>query len=209
MLLSASLTGSFVTLATHIIHSLGLWGVGGLVLISAVIGIPGTEAPMLFAGFNVYQGNFSLIGIIAFGVGGDLIGASIAYAIAFFGLHEVLARPGSPLHISEHKLQTAHAWFERYGSPVIVVSRLIPLLRAAFPYAAGLAEMAYWRFIAMAAIGSTIWITGLALLGRAVGSDWQSWRHNLEYVDYAAVVLVVCAIAYLAYRQRQRQRAAL
>ncbi len=209
MLLSASITGSLVTLATHIIHSLGLWGVAGLVLISAVIGIPGTEAPMLFAGFNVYQGNFSLIGIIAFGVGGDLIGASIAYAIAFFGLHEVLARPGSPLHISERKLQTAHAWFERYGSPVIVVSRLIPLLRAAFPYAAGLAEMAYWRFIAMAAIGSTIWITGLALLGRAVGSDWQSWRHNLEYVDYAAVVLVVFAIAYLVYRQRQRQRAAL
>jgi membrane protein DedA with SNARE-associated domain len=209
MLLSASITGSLVTLATHIIHSLGLWGVGGLVLISAVIGIPGTEAPMLFAGFNVYQGSFSLIGIIAFGVGGDLIGASIAYAIAFYGLHEVLARPGSPLHISERKLQTAHAWFERYGSPVIVVSRLIPLLRAAFPYAAGLAEMAYWRFIAMAAIGSTIWITGLAVLGRAVGSDWQSWRHNLEYVDYAAVVLVVCAIAYLVYRQRQRQRAAL
>ncbi|MGO9751728.1 MAG: DedA family protein [Solirubrobacteraceae bacterium] len=204
MFLAASITSSLVTLATHIIHSLGLWGVGGLVLMSAVIGLPGTEAPMLFAGFNVYQGSFSLVGIIAFGVAGDLLGASIAYAIAYFGLHEALARPGSPLHISERKLETAHAWFDRYGAPVIIVSRLIPLLRAAFPYAAGIAEMAYWRFIALAAVGSVIWISGLALLGRAVGSDWAAWRQHLEYVDYAAILLAVGAIVYVVLRQRQR-----
>ena len=34
------------------------------------------------------------------------------------------------------------------------------------------------------------------MLGREVGSNWQSWRHNLEYVDYAVVALVVAAIAY-------------
>ena len=92
---------------------------------------------------------------------------------------------------------------------MIIVSRMIPLLRAVFPYAAGIAEMAYWRFISLAAIGTVIWITGLALLGRAVGSDWQTWKNNLEYVDYAAVVLVLCGIGYLIVRQRRRQRAAL
>ena len=50
---------------------------------------------MLFAGFNVYQGNLSLVGIIVAGVVGDLIGASIAYAIAYFGLHEVLGAAGT------------------------------------------------------------------------------------------------------------------
>jgi membrane protein DedA with SNARE-associated domain len=204
MLLAASVTGSLVTLATHIIRSLGLWGVAGLVLVSALIGVPGTEAPMLFAGFNVYWGHFSLVGIIAAGVAGDLIGASIAYAIAHFGLHEVLARPGSPLHLSERRLATAHAWFERYGAPVIVVSRLIPLIRAAFPYAAGIAEMPYWRFISLAAVGSVLWIGALGLLGRAVGSDWSSWQHKLGYVDYAAVALAVCAVVYVAVRWRSR-----
>ncbi|MGO9977337.1 MAG: DedA family protein [Solirubrobacteraceae bacterium] len=204
MLDAASITGTFVTVATQVVNSLGLWGVAGLMISSAVVGVPGTELTMLFAGFNVFQGNLSMVGIIGAGVAGDLIGATIAYAIAYYGLHEVLARPGSPLHISERKLEMAHAWFERYGAPVIIVSRLLPLIRSIFPYAAGIAKMPYWRFISLAAIGSIIWVVGLAFLGRAVGSDWQSWRHNLDYVDYAAAALLLAALGYLLVRRRQR-----
>src|SRR5579863_323533 len=198
MLPAASITNSLVTVATHIIRSLGLWGVGALTVSSGVSGVPGTEAAMLFAGFNVYQGHLSLPGIIAAGVIGDLIGATIAYTIGYYGLHELLERPGSPLRISARHLDTAHSWFDRFGAPVIVVSRLLPLIRAAFPYAAGIAEMAYWRFISLAAVGSIIWIGGLGILGKAVGSDWQSWRSHLDYVDYGAVALVVLGLAWLA-----------
>lgn len=201
MLPAASITNSLVTVATHIIRSLGLWGVGALTVSSGVIGVPGTEATMLFAGFNVYQGHLSLPGIIAAGVIGDLIGATIAYTIGYYGLHELLERPGSPLRISARHLDTAHSWFDRFGAPVIVVSRLLPLIRAAFPYAAGIAEMAYWRFISLAAVGSIIWIGGLGILGKAVGSNWQSWRAHLDYVDYGAVALVVLALAWLVFKR--------
>ena len=53
LLFHASVTDSLVTLATHIINHLGLAGVALLTLSSAVIVVPGTEATMLFAGFNV------------------------------------------------------------------------------------------------------------------------------------------------------------
>jgi membrane protein DedA with SNARE-associated domain len=201
MLPAASITNSLVTVATHIIRSLGLWGVGALTVSSGVIGVPGTEATMLFAGFNVYQGHLSLPGIIVAGVIGDLIGATIAYSIGYHGLHELLERPGSPLRISARHLETAHSWFDRFGAPVILVSRLLPLIRAAFPYAAGIAEMAYWRFISLAAVGSIIWIGGLGILGKAVGSDWQSWRAHLDYVDYGAVAVVVLALAWLLVKR--------
>ena len=200
MLLDASITDSLVTLATHIIRDLGLAGVAVMNLTSGVIGVPGTEPTMLFAGFNVFQGHLTLLGIIVFGVLGDLLGATVAYVIGKRGLVELLERAG-PLHVSERRMQLAHGWFERYGTPVIIVSRCIPLVRAAFPYAAGIAEVSYLRFISLAAVGSVVWIGGLGLLGKAVGSSWVSWRHNLEYVDYAAVALVVCAIAYLVVRR--------
>jgi membrane protein DedA with SNARE-associated domain len=200
----ASLTGPLINLATNVIDSLGYAGVAVLTATTGVIGLPGTEPVMLFAGFDVYNGNLTLPGIIVAGVAGDMAGASIAYAIGYYGRRELLERQGSKLHVNPQKLDRAHRWSERYGAPAIFLSRLIPFARAAFPYAAGVAEMPFARFFLAALGGSIIWISGLGILGREVGSNWSSWRHHLEYVDYAVVVLVLAAIAYLLIRRRSR-----
>ena len=203
LLALASVTGPLVDLATHVIGTLGLAGVAVMTATTGVIGLPGTEPTMLFAGFNVYQGHLTLLGIVVFGVLGDMVGASIAYAIGYFGRRELLERQGSRLHVSRRKLQRAEAWSDRYGAPVIFVSRMIPFARLAFPYAAGIAEMPFVRFAVSALLGSIVWITALGLLGREVGSDWSSWRRHIEYVDYAVVVLIVAAIVYLVYKRRR------
>jgi membrane protein DedA with SNARE-associated domain len=202
-ILLASITGPLVNLATSIIRNLGLAGVLGLTAITGVIGVPGTEPTMLFAGFNVYQHHLSLIGIVIAGSIGDVLGASAAYAIGYFGSRELLEHQGGKLHVNQRGLDRAHRWFERYGAPVVFVSRLVPFVRAAFPYAAGVARMGYVRFITLAALGSVIWIGALGILGRAVGRSWESWRHHLEYADYAAVALVVIAIVLLLVRRRR------
>ena len=67
---------------------------------------------------------------------------------------------------------------------MMFIGRFTPLIRIVFPYSAGVAEMPFGRCIAFSALGSIGWITGLALLGRAVGSQWPTWRHHLDYVDY-------------------------
>jgi membrane protein DedA with SNARE-associated domain len=156
---------------------------------------------MLFAGFNVFQKSLSLPGIIIFGVLGDVVGACIAYAIGYFGRIELLERHGRKLHVNRRGLERAESWFARFGSPVIFLSRLIPFVRAAFPYAAGVAEMPFGRFVVFTTLGSIVWIGALGLLGDAVGSSWESWRHNLEYVDYVGAAIVVGAIAYLIVRR--------
>jgi membrane protein DedA with SNARE-associated domain len=201
--LLASLTAPLVNLATHLIASIGLAGVALLTLSSGVIGVPGTEPTMLFAGFDVFQGNLTLPGIIVAGVVGDVAGASIAYSIGFFGQRELLESHGSKLHVSASGVERAHRWFDRYGAPVIFVSRLLPLIRAAFPYAAGVARMPFLRFFTMATLGSILWIGGLAVLGREVGAQWQTWRHHLEYVDYVGAVVLVAAVVYLIVRWRR------
>ena len=143
---------------------------------------------MLFAGFDVYQGNLTLPGIIVAGVVGDMAGASIAYCDRLLRLAGSCSSDRArKLHVSAAQAGPAHRWFERYGAPAIFVSRMLPVVRAAFPYAAGVAEMPFWRFFVLATLGSIIWIGGLAVLGREVGSQWQTWRHHLEYVDYAGL----------------------
>ncbi len=199
-LLLASITGPLVTFATNLIDSLGLFGVGLLTMITGVIGIPGTEPTMLFAGFDAFRGHLTLPGIIIAGTIGDVAGACIAYAIGYYGRRELLERQGSKLHVSGSGLDRAHRWFERWGAPAIFFSRLLPFVRAAFPYAAGVAEMPFWRFLPLVALGSLIWIGALGILGYEVGAEWQSWRHHLEYVDYVGAVVVVAAVVYLVVR---------
>jgi membrane protein DedA with SNARE-associated domain len=203
-LLIASLTGPLVTFATHVINTLGLAGVLVMTTTTGIIGLPGTEPTMLFAGFDVYQGHQTLVGIIIAGVVGDVLGASIAYAIGYWGRRELLERHGAKIHMSAERLERPTRWFDRFGSPVIFVSRLLPGIRAVFPYAAGVSEMRFGRFFIFTVLGSIIWIGGLAVLGREVGHDWASWRRHLEYGDYALAVIVVLIIAYLVLRRLRR-----
>jgi membrane protein DedA with SNARE-associated domain len=205
-LVLASLTGPLVDAATHVIGSLGYAGVVLMCTTSGVIGVPGTEPTMLFAGFNVYQGKLTLVGIIIAGIIGDTIGASIAYLIGNRASEALMESHNSKLHVKPERIQRAHRWFDRWGAPVIIVSRWIPLGRAAFPYAAGVAEMPFVRFITYAVIGSAVWMTGLGFLGREVGSDWKSWRSHLEYADYVVAAIVVIGIAYLVLRRRRDNR---
>ena len=60
-----------------------------------------------------------------------------------------------------------------------------------------------------AALGSLIWVSGLSVLGREVGHQWTTWRHHLEYVDYAAAAVVVAVIVWFLLRfvRSRRQRA--
>jgi membrane protein DedA with SNARE-associated domain len=205
-LLLASITGPLVHFATKVIGSLGVAGVFVMTTTTGVIGLPGTEPTMLFAGFDVYQGKLSLAGIIIGGVIGDVLGATIAYSIGYWG-RELLMRHGGKVHVSEQRLARAHRWFDRYGSPVIFVSRLLPGIRAVFPYAAGVSEMPFVRFFIFTLLGSIVWISGLAVLGREVGHNWPSWKNHLEYGDYALAALVVIAIAYLVLRRVRASRA--
>jgi len=205
-LLIASLSGPLVNAATHVIGSLGYAGVALMCATSGVIGLPGTEPTMLFAGFNVYQGKLTLVGIIIAGVVGDTIGASVAYLIGYRASEAMMEHEHSRFHVSRARITRAHRWFDRWGAPVIAFSRLIPLGRAAFPYAAGVAEMPFVKFITFAVIGSIAWMTGLGFLGRQVGADWQQWRNHLEYVDYAVIGIIVLGIAYLVLRRRRDSR---
>ncbi len=206
MLYTASVTDALVTLATHIIRDLGLGGVLLLNTITNVIFVPGTEPTMLFAGFNVYQHHLTMVGIIVFGVLGDLLGATIAYLIGYFGLYEVLERLPGPLNLGPHGLDRAEAWFDRWGLPAMTVSRWIPGGRAAGPYAAGIVKMPYLRFLPATAVGSIVWITGLAFIGKGVGASWNSWRKHLDYVDYAVVVIVIALLGWWIYKRVRASR---
>ena len=203
----ASVTNALVNVATTIINDLGYPGIF-LLLVAGSAGIPvSSEAVMLFAGFDVYRGHFSLAGILIVGIAGDLTGASVAYAIGYFGRIELVQRHGGKVHITPERLALAERWFARHGAKAIPICRVLPLVRAYMSFPAGFAEMPYLRFLALSALGGVPWIAFWGILGRAIGSHYHSVEKNLHYVDIAAVVLIAAAIVYFLYRRRRRKLA--
>jgi membrane protein DedA with SNARE-associated domain len=47
------------------------------------------------------------------------------------------------------------------------------------------------------------WVTGLAVLGRELGSKYTSLQGKLHYVDLAVAALIVVFAAYLLIRRRR------
>lgn len=191
-----------VNLATEFIGSAGYAGVFVLMTLeSACIPIP-SEAIMLFAGFSASKGELTLVGIVVAGVLGNLAGSWIAYAVGYYGRIDLLER-NRLIHINPKHLKWADDWFARYGGVTVFFSRMLPIIRTFISLPAGVAEMPFWRFTAYTLAGSIPWVLALALVGEAVGSNWEHWRHNIGYLDYVVLAAIVVGIVYLLVRRRR------
>jgi len=111
----ASITDPLVNAAVDVVDAMGLPGVFVLMLLeSACIPVP-SEATMLFAGFNVSNGEYSLFAATAVGSLANLVGSWIAYAVGYYGRIDILEKHGSKLHIKKSHLEWADRWFEQIG----------------------------------------------------------------------------------------------
>jgi membrane protein DedA with SNARE-associated domain len=203
VLVLASITGSLADFATRVVGDLGLAGVFVLsALGSACIPIP-SEVVMLFSGFNVALGKYSLFEATLAGVAGNVVGSWVAYAVGYYGRLELVERHGNKLHISPARLALVDRWFTRWGSAAVLFGRLLPIVRAFISLPAGAARMAFWRFTVLTTIGSIPWCLGLAYVGQQTRDNWTQWKDALHYVDYVVLVLLVVGVAWAIVRRRR------
>ena len=158
---------------------------------------------MLFAGFNVHKGEYSLLAITVVGSLANLGGSWLAYAVGYYGRIDLIEKHGHLLFIKPKHIEWADRWFARWGAPTVFFSRMLPIVRTFISLPAGVARMPFGRFTVLTLAGCIPWVLALALAGEAVGDEWQDLRKGFEYVDYAVLVLVVAAIVYAVIRRRR------
>jgi membrane protein DedA with SNARE-associated domain len=210
MLVFASITDPLVNFAVNVVGDLGLWGIALLMTPeSACIPIP-SEATMLFAGFNVAEGRYTLWEAVLVGSVANLVGSWIAYAVGYYGRVELLEKHGKWLHVKPSHIELTERWFQRYGGWAVFFSRMIPIVRTFISLPAGVARMPFWKFSILTLAGCVPWVLGLTLIGKSVGANWVDWKDKLHYVDYTVAVLIVLAVVYFGTRwwRGRRQRPA-
>ena len=202
-MLYASITDPIVNLAVDVVREMGLVGVFLLMLgESACLPIP-SEATMLFAGFNVAEGEYSLFLATFIGVAANVVGSWIAYAVGYFGRVDLIEKHGRKVLIKQHHLQTADRWFERHGDATVFFSRMLPIVRTFISLPAGVAKMPFWRFTVLTALGCIPWVFALVFIGKQAGDRWETWKDNLHYIDYAVVAVIIVGAVWLFIRWRR------
>jgi membrane protein DedA with SNARE-associated domain len=201
----ASITDPLVEFATNVVAELGLPGIFVLMLVeSACIPVP-SEATMLFAGFNVSEGEYSLLAVTLVGSFANLVGSWIAYAVGYYGRVDILEKHGKKLHIKPSHLQWADRWFERHGDATVFFTRMLPIIRTFISLPAGVARMPFWRFSVLTFVGCLPWVFMLTFIGQQVGERWESWKDSLHYFDYAVAAAIVIGVAYLIVKNRRNK----
>jgi membrane protein DedA with SNARE-associated domain len=203
----ASLTEPLVDFATDVIGDLGTAGIFLLMLLDSACIPTSSEAIMLFAGFEVAEGRFTMLEIVVAGVAGNLVGSWVAYGVGYYGRMELLERHGKWFHITPKHLAQADRWFERHGASAVFFSRMLPVVRTFISLPAGVAKMPFWKFTVLSTAGIIPWVIAFAVVGEQVGSRWDEWRERLHYGDYVILAAIVIGVLYLIVRRRRARQA--
>jgi membrane protein DedA with SNARE-associated domain len=194
-----SLVGSIVGFVVLVLSSIGLPGLFALMAVES-FGIPPlpSEVILPFAGFLVVQGTLSFGSTIAVAVAGGLAGSFAAYAVGRWGRHLLVDLGVGPIRLEASHLERMDRFFQRRGEVTVGLARLAPVIRSYISYPAGTARMSPTRFGIYTVLGSIPFTVAFVYAGMLLGERWNELSGYLRWFDYAAAVVVVLAVAYLA-----------
>ncbi len=179
---------------------LGLFGL--MALEGASLPIP-SEIIAPAAGYLAAKGVFNFyIAAIAI-LAGNMLGASIDYAIGYFIGKDLVYKHLSLFHIKKSRLDAFDRWFDINGGMAVFVSRMVPVVRGLISFPAGFARMDFKKFFAYSLIGSAIWDIVLMLFGYYLLSSKNLY---IAMTSAAVLIIVLYAIYKIVLRKTRHMR---
>ena len=182
-----------------VINTISALGYPGIVILmgieSAAIPLP-SEVIMPFSGFLVSEGRFSLHGIALAGAIGSVLGSWVTYWIGYVGGRPLIRKYGHYVLITEHDLELVDRFFAKFGNWATFIGRMLPIIRTYISIPAGISHVKFWRFTAVAFLGSYIWSYFLGWIGVRLGENWESVREYFRQVDWIIVILFLIVIVW-------------
>ncbi|MFL5802908.1 MAG: bifunctional DedA family/phosphatase PAP2 family protein [Roseiflexaceae bacterium] len=180
----------------------------GVMAESMGVPLPG-ETLLLLGAAYAGAGHLSVWGVILAATLGAIVGDSIGYWIGQRGGRALLERYGKVLHINQHHLAQAEAFFARYGDKAVFFGRFIAVLRIFSAFLAGVNHMPYRRFLLYNAAGGTLWACTFGLLGAAFGSQWpliERWAGRAGLLIAGIVLLLGLAVVVWRWASRHEDQ---
>ncbi|MGB3571889.1 MAG: DedA family protein [Phormidesmis sp.] len=205
----------FLEQVTNIVTLFGYWGIAFLMLLENVIPPIPSELIMPLAGFAVARGEMNMVGAIASGTFGSVLGGLVWYYVGErLGLERTCTladRYGKWLGISSKEVRATQQWFIKKGGLwAIGLGRLVPGIRTYISVPAGIAKMQMGTFLLYSTVGSLAWISFLAFAGFWLGESYDRVSEFLgpisKFVLGAMVVLIVGRVLYTLIKRNSKNK---
>ena len=195
----------------NLMNELGYLGIFLLMILENLFPPIPSELIMPSAGFAAARGDLHLLGVVAAGALGSVIGTLPLYFIGrAYGekrLIEWADKHGKWLTLSGKDIKRADDWFDRYGSGVVLFGRLVPGIRSLLSLPAGMSEMPLPKFMLFSALGSALWAALLAYAGYVLGDNYEEVEHLISPISKVVLGLVALWAAYVFIERRRKQSA--
>jgi membrane-associated protein len=99
---------------------------------------------------------------------------------------------GKPI-VKKEYLDKTHAFYEKYGTKAIIMARFVPFVRTFAPFAAGIGEMNYKKFVSFDVLGGALWIGSLTVAGYLLGNV-EFIRKHIDLVCLGIIFVSVLPI---------------
>jgi len=143
-----------------------------------------------------------ILAAIAGAIGCNL-GSEVAYWVGAKGGRPAIEKYGRYLLISKKEIELADRWFEKGGTVIILVARLLPVIRTFIAFPAGVARMNRTTFHVFTFVGSLPWCLGLAWVGQQLGlrllDEHSPLKHAMHRFDAAIGGAIVVAAGYFVW----------
>lgn len=195
---------------THIVESLGYWGILALMFLENVLPPIPSELVMPLSGFAASRSDLQFGWVILAGTVGSVSGTLPWYYIGKGVSQESLMqwtdRYGHWLALSAKDIHRAIAWFShRRGYWVVLLARMIPGIRTYVSIPAGLSDMKLLPYLAYSLVGTALWVSGLTLAGYLLGHHYEVVGRWIKPVSTLVLVgLTTGSLAWILYRKQQK-----
>ena len=99
------------------------------------------------------------------------------------------------LIVKKEYLDKTHVFFEKHGTKAIIMARFVPIVRTFSPFAAGVAEMNYKKFVSFDLLGGALWIGSLTIAGYLLG-EVEFIRKHIDLVCLGIILVSVLPIVF-------------
>jgi membrane-associated protein len=151
--------------------------------------IPG-DLFLALGGIYAGRGELVLPLVIAAGALAGIAGESLSYWLGRkYGVRIIRHLPLA--NRFEKHLDSARDYFDRHGGKTVFVGRYVSVAGTFMPFAAGMSEMPFARFLTFDTIAITIWAVAVSLLGYFLNSQIELADQILSQFGWAVLAAVV------------------